>query len=46
MDISWHYNNPTNPADAADGPMGYDSHLYYSFGVRCRVLHRAPIQVY
>ena len=33
MDILWQYNNPSNPADAKDGPQGYDDHLYYSFGV-------------
>jgi len=32
MDISWQYNNPSNPADAAKGPQVYDNHLYYSFG--------------
>ncbi|KAF8548718.1 glycoside hydrolase family 5 protein [Imleria badia] len=32
MDINWQYNNPSNPADAAIGPQGYDNHLYYSFG--------------
>ncbi|RPD58961.1 glycoside hydrolase [Lentinus tigrinus ALCF2SS1-7] len=32
MDVSWQYNNPANPADAAIGPMGYDNHLYYNFG--------------
>jgi len=32
MDIIWQYNNPSNPADAANGPQGYDDHLYYSFG--------------
>jgi hypothetical protein len=32
MDINWQYNNPSNPADAANGPQGYDNHLYYSFG--------------
>ena len=30
MDIGWQYNNPSNPADAAKGPQGYDNHLYYS----------------
>ena len=30
MDIIWQFNNPSNPADAADGPQGYDDHLYYS----------------
>ena len=30
MDVSWQYNNPSNPADAANGPQGYDNHLYYS----------------
>jgi len=32
MDISWQYNNPPNPADAALGPQNYDNHLYYNFG--------------
>jgi len=32
MDVGWQYDNPPNPADAADGPQGYDNHLYYSFG--------------
>ncbi|KAG8221111.1 glycoside hydrolase family 5 protein [Butyriboletus roseoflavus] len=32
MDINWQYNNPSNPANAAIGPQGYDNHLYYSFG--------------
>lgn len=32
MDITWQYNNPSNPADAAIGPQAYDNHLYYSFG--------------
>ncbi|KAJ7173674.1 glycoside hydrolase family 5 protein [Mycena filopes] len=32
MDINWQYNNPSNPADAAIGPQGYDNHLYYVFG--------------
>lgn len=36
MDINWQYDNPSNPADAAIGPQGYDNHLYYSFGV-CRL---------
>ena len=30
MDITWQYNNPPNPADAADGPQAYDDHLYYT----------------
>ncbi|KAF9234097.1 glycoside hydrolase family 5 protein [Melanogaster broomeanus] len=30
MDVNWQYNNPSNPADAAIGPQGYDNHLYYS----------------
>ena len=34
MDVNWQWNNPdANPADAAIGPMVYDNHLYYSFGV-------------
>ncbi|KAH7339141.1 glycoside hydrolase superfamily [Rhizoctonia solani] len=28
----WQYNNPPNPADAANGPQLYDAHLYFSFG--------------
>jgi len=32
MDVTWQYNNPSNPADAKDGPQTYDDHLYYSFG--------------
>lgn len=32
MDVSWQYNNPANPADAAIGPQIYDNHLYYSYG--------------
>ncbi|TFK80755.1 glycoside hydrolase family 5 protein [Polyporus arcularius HHB13444] len=32
MDVNWQFNDPPNPADAAIGPMGYDNHLYYSFG--------------
>ncbi|PAV19754.1 glycoside hydrolase family 5 [Pyrrhoderma noxium] len=32
MDIGWQYNNPPNPADAANGPQDYDNHLYYNFG--------------
>lgn len=32
MDINWQNNNPSNPADAKDGPQIYDNHLYYSFG--------------
>ncbi|KAH6915731.1 glycoside hydrolase family 5 protein [Coprinopsis sp. MPI-PUGE-AT-0042] len=32
MDVTWQYNNPSNPADAAIGPQSYDNHLYYSFG--------------
>ena len=34
MDVTWQYNNPANPADAAIGAMSYDTHLYYNFGVR------------
>jgi glucan endo-1,6-beta-glucosidase len=33
MDVTWQYNNPSNPADAAIGPQAYDNHLYFSFGV-------------
>ena len=33
MDVNWQYGDDrANPADAAKGPMGYDNHLYYSFG--------------
>lgn len=32
MDVSWQWNNPPNPADAALGPQAYDNHLYYVFG--------------
>ncbi|KIK57091.1 glycoside hydrolase family 5 protein [Collybiopsis luxurians FD-317 M1] len=32
MDVNWQYNDPPNPADAANGPQAYDNHLYYSFG--------------
>jgi len=32
MDINWQYDNPSNPADAAIGPQGYDNHLYYNYG--------------
>ncbi|KAK1217379.1 hypothetical protein PQX77_019979 [Marasmius sp. AFHP31] len=32
MDRNWQYNSPPNPADAAIGPIGFDNHLYYSFG--------------
>ncbi|THU85502.1 glycoside hydrolase family 5 protein [Dendrothele bispora CBS 962.96] len=32
MDVTWQFNNPSNPADAAIGPQGYDNHLYYNFG--------------
>ncbi|EFI27326.1 hypothetical protein CC1G_14799 [Coprinopsis cinerea okayama7 len=32
MDMTWQYNNPSNPADAKIGPQTYDNHLYYSFG--------------
>ncbi|EJD41194.1 glycoside hydrolase family 5 protein [Auricularia subglabra TFB-10046 SS5] len=31
MDNLWQRGG-ANPADAADGPAGYDDHLYYSFG--------------
>lgn len=34
MDVSWQWGDSRgNPADAAIGPMSYDNHLYYSFGV-------------
>jgi len=36
MDMNWQWgtpeNPPSNPADAKDGPQGYDNHLYFSFG--------------
>ncbi|KEP49177.1 glycoside hydrolase family 5 protein [Rhizoctonia solani 123E] len=32
MSKDWQYNNPPNPADAANGPQLYDAHLYFSFG--------------
>ncbi|KAJ1302965.1 hypothetical protein OPQ81_003257 [Rhizoctonia solani] len=32
MNKDWQYNNPPNPADAANGPQLYDAHLYFSFG--------------
>ncbi|KAJ6485722.1 glycoside hydrolase family 5 protein [Mycena sanguinolenta] len=32
MDVNWQFNDPPNPADAANGPQGYDNHLYYVFG--------------
>ncbi|KAJ7272652.1 glycoside hydrolase family 5 protein [Mycena haematopus] len=32
MDINWQFDNPANPAAAANGPQGYDNHLYYVFG--------------
>ena len=31
MDVSFQYNNPSNPADAAIGHQAYDTHLYYSY---------------
>lgn len=34
MDINWQYNSPSNPADAAIGPQGYDNHLYYRYDLR------------
>ncbi|KIY63331.1 glycoside hydrolase family 5 protein [Cylindrobasidium torrendii FP15055 ss-10] len=33
MDMSWQWNSPANPADAAIGPALYDNHLYYGYGV-------------
>ena len=39
MDMTWQHNNPSNPADAKDGPQTYDDHLYYSFGVRLFRVH-------
>ena len=34
MDMGWQWaGDPSNPADAKDGPQTYDNHLYYSFGV-------------
>lgn len=38
MDITWQYNNPANPADAAIGPQAYDTHLYYSYVHFCCVI--------
>ncbi|KAJ7725264.1 glycoside hydrolase [Mycena olivaceomarginata] len=32
MDVNWQWNSPSNPADAAIGPQGYDNHFYYVFG--------------
>ncbi|CEL59108.1 putative glucan endo-1,6-beta-glucosidase B OS=Aspergillus oryzae (strain ATCC 42149 / RIB 40) GN=exgB PE=3 SV=1 [Rhizoctonia solani AG-1 IB] len=32
QNMHWQYNNPPNPADAANGPQVYDAHLYFSFG--------------
>ncbi|KAF7346038.1 Glycoside hydrolase family 5 protein [Mycena sanguinolenta] len=32
MDVNWQFNDPPNPAAAANGPQGYDNHLYYVFG--------------
>ncbi|KAH7339142.1 glycoside hydrolase superfamily [Rhizoctonia solani] len=32
MNKDWQFNNPPNPADAANGPQLYDAHLYFSFG--------------
>ncbi|KAM5534496.1 hypothetical protein V8D89_011828 [Ganoderma adspersum] len=32
MDSTWQNNRGPNPADAADGPAGYDYHLYFSYG--------------
>ncbi|CAE6351107.1 unnamed protein product [Rhizoctonia solani] len=32
MNKDWQYNNPPNPAEAANGPQFYDAHLYFSFG--------------
>ena len=35
MDVNWQYGDSrANPADVGIAPMGYDNHLYYSFGVR------------
>jgi hypothetical protein len=31
MDVNWQYNNPANPAAAANGPQLYDNHLYYKY---------------
>ena len=28
------FNNPPNPADAADGPQLYDSHMYFAYVTR------------
>ncbi|KAF8671710.1 glycosyl hydrolase 5 (cellulase A) family [Rhizoctonia solani] len=32
QNMHWQYNNPPNPADAANGPQAYDAHLYFAFG--------------
>jgi len=32
MDVNWQYQNPSNPALAANGSSAYDSHKYVSFG--------------
>lgn len=37
MDVIWQGGDHPNPADAKDGPQGYDDHLYYSFGVSLTV---------
>ncbi|KAJ8583531.1 glycoside hydrolase family 5 protein [Rhizopogon salebrosus TDB-379] len=32
MDVNWQYNNPPNPADAANGPQAYDDHCVFLVG--------------
>ncbi|KAH7908322.1 glycoside hydrolase family 5 protein [Hygrophoropsis aurantiaca] len=32
MDVTWQYNNPPNPAAAANGPQINDRHVYFAFG--------------
>ncbi|KAI5123185.1 hypothetical protein M0805_003952 [Coniferiporia weirii] len=32
MDVNWQYDDPSNPAAAAEGSQLYDNHLYYSYG--------------
>ena len=45
MDWQWQRLTPEaerpNPADAADGPAGYDDHLYFGWVLRLRYLHRS-----
>ena len=36
MDNSWQWqNHQVNPANVANGPVAFDTHLYYSFGAPC-----------